>query len=296
MSGVTSAVLFAGSLAALLWPPTHAEFRVRGLVSARRPGALGWSPPRLLILVIPLGLCMIGGWAVASVGGIVGLLVVRSVRRRRAERSDDARTANLLTALSVMIAELEVGAPPSRACAVAAAEVRRRRHGDTTITDAAITDTDLTGTQLAATDLADSGIAQGLATMAARAELGGDVRAQDAADVSVLSWQRIAVAWQTSDRFGLPMVDLLRSLRSDVLSRRQFRDRTRAGLAGPRATATVLAGLPVLGIVLGQAIGAHPITVLMSPGLGGVLFVVGTALAAAGLVWSQRITDKVLRG
>ena len=271
---LVTAPLFATALAVLLWPASRAEFRLGELKRSVSLGLTGGGGRRTwwIGFALPAALFVVLGWSAAVVSAMVGALVLRAVRRRRAERAADAHTADLLTALSVMIAELEVGAPPPRACAVAAEEVRRRRG-------------------------ADAEIARGLAAMAGRAELGGRVWASEpAASSSVMSWERIGVAWQTSDSYGLPMVELMRSLRSDVLSRRQFHDRTRAGMAGPRATATVLAGLPILGIALGQGIGAHPLTVLFSPGLGGILFVVGTGLAAAGLLWSQRITDKVLTG
>ena len=50
----------------------------------------------------------------------------------------------------------------------------------------------------------------------------------------------------------------------------------------------------MLGIALGQATGADPLRVLMGEGLGGILLVVGCGLAAAGVVWAERITGKVL--
>jgi tight adherence protein B len=45
--------------------------------------------------------------------------------------------------------------------------------------------------------------------------------------------------------------------------------------------------------VLGQAIGAAPLSVLLGGGLGGVLLVVGVALVCCGLLWSRRIVGKV---
>ena len=50
-------------------------------------------------------------------------------------------------------------------------------------------------------------------------------------------------------------------------------------MAGARTTAAVLAGLPVLGIGLGQLIGADPSSFLLSGGAGGWLLVIGVALA-----------------
>ena len=77
----------------------------------------------------------------------------------------------------------------------------------------------------------------------------------------------------------------------DVDSRTRFAAEVDARLAGPRATATVLAGLPVLGLLLGQAIGADPMRVLAGTAVGQTLLVVGTGLACAGVLWSARIVS-----
>ena len=88
---------------------------------------------------------------------------------------------------------------------------------------------------------------------------------------------------------------LLGAARGDLLARNRFRDRTEASLAGARATGTVLAGLPVLGVLLGQAMGASPIDVLLGGGVGGILLVLGSGLGCAGLLWTDAITERVCR-
>jgi tight adherence protein B len=65
-------------------------------------------------------------------------------------------------------------------------------------------------------------------------------------------------------------------------------------MTGARTTAAVLAGLPLLGVGLGQLIGADPVTFLLSGGVGGWLLVIGVALACGGLLWSDHITAQVL--
>ena len=60
-------------------------------------------------------------------------------------------------------------------------------------------------------------------------------------------------------------------------------------LAGPRATATVLTALPVLGILLGELVGAGPLQVLRSGVLGQALVVAGVGLAAAGAAWARAV-------
>ena len=66
-------------------------------------------------------------------------------------------------------------------------------------------------------------------------------------------------------------------------------------MAGPRATVQVLAGLPVIGLLLGTAIGARPIDLLFgsAPGVGCVFGAV--VLDALGVAWSRRILRRAAR-
>jgi tight adherence protein B len=66
-------------------------------------------------------------------------------------------------------------------------------------------------------------------------------------------------------------------------------------MAGPRATVHVLAGLPVIGLLLGTAIGARPIDFLFGsvPGVGCVLGAV--VFDALGVAWSRRIARRAAR-
>jgi tight adherence protein B len=70
-------------------------------------------------------------------------------------------------------------------------------------------------------------------------------------------------------------------------------ERVDAALAGPRATALVLAGLPVLGLLMGQLVGARPWLVLTRAAAGQLLLGLGALLTCAGLIWSARLMAKV---
>jgi tight adherence protein B len=89
------------------------------------------------------------------------------------------------------------------------------------------------------------------------------------------------------------LAELLEAARRDLLARIRFGSRVDSALAGARATAAVLAALPILGIGLGQLMGATPVRVLLGGGAGAALLVVGTGLACAGLLWSDAITRRV---
>jgi tight adherence protein B len=107
-------------------------------------------------------------------------------------------------------------------------------------------------------------------------------------------WERLAVYWQLAQTHGLAIAALMQTAQRDIVERERFSARVDAGLAGARTTAAVLAGLPVMGVVLGQLLGADPVGFLLSGGAGGWLLVVGVALACVGLAWSDRITTRVL--
>ncbi len=209
-------------------------------------------------LVLPLTTVL----AVAVMGTTAGL---RYRRRRRIRRANDEGLA-LEAALDVLVGELRVGSHPVRAFRVAA-------------------------------DESDGTVAVSLRGVSARAGLGADVTAglRNVARSSALSahWSRLAVCWQLASDHGLAIATLMRAAQRDIAERQRFSARVAAGMAGSRATAVILAGLPVLGVLLGQLIGARPVSFLLGGHAGGWLLVVGSMLACAGLVWSDRITDRL---
>ena len=200
----------------------------------------------------------------------LGLLVATLLARRRDGLRRRARTeeaAAMQDALDVLVGELRVGAHPVAAIGVAAKE----SHGP---------------------------IARSLNSVAARALLGADVaaglRAEGQRSMSPGHWERLAVCWQLAQTHGLAIATLMQAAQRDIVERERFHGRVEAGMAGARATAAILAGLPVLGVLLGHAIGADPLSFLLSEGPGGWLLVVGCALICCGLLWSDRITSRVL--
>lgn len=261
----TAAVLLALAGATVLWPrpPSHRRLH---LIAGAPAAARRRLDPWWLVWAVPAAALLLFGAAPGAAAAMVAALI--DGRRRRTRRDVEAlRDAEaLISALAVMGAELSVGAPVARACRAAADELAAAGTGGP--------------------------VGPELARMAARAELGGDPGAASAAGPGPV--RRLAQAWSTSLEFGLPMGEILAALRADLVARQDFAARTRAGLAGPRATAAVLAGLPLLGLVLGQAMGASPVRVLLQTGIGGALLVTGTALSVVGVLWAGRITDRAV--
>ncbi|ETB07945.1 membrane protein [Mycobacterium avium subsp. paratuberculosis 08-8281] len=107
-------------------------------------------------------------------------------------------------------------------------------------------------------------------------------------------WQRLALCWRLAGDHGLGIATLMRAAQRDIAERQRFSARVSSSLAGARATAAILAALPVLGVLLGQLIGARPLDFLLGGQVGGWLLLVGATLACAGLLWADRIVDRVM--
>ena len=204
-------------------------------------------------------------------GALAGTLTALVVRRRQAGRraARDLATAaeQLAAAVARITDELRAGSHPAMALA----------------------GTDADG-PLARSVLAPAAVAARLGDGVAPAlRRGGASLPGISADI-----ERIATAWALAERHGIPLADLLGRAHEDIRWRVRFAATVRAQLAGPRATAAVLTALPLLGIGLGQLIGADPIGVLRGGLLGQVLLVVGVALMTAGSAWSERILDSAV--
>lgn len=135
--------------------------------------------------------------------------------------------------------------------------------------------------------------------VAAAARLDGDVARALATDrttptATARVFRQLSQAWILVQRHGLPLADVLDAVRGDLDARGRFARQTLARMAGPRASATILALLPALGLALGQAMGAHPLRVLTATPTGQLLLLIGVALTCAGVTWSARLTHQVV--
>jgi len=72
----------------------------------------------------------------------------------------------------------------------------------------------------------------------------------------------------------------------------QHQQEVAAHLAAPRATARLLAGLPVFGWLLGLAMGARPLSFLLSTPPGWCVAVVGVVLELLGLRWTSALARR----
>lgn len=96
--------------------------------------------------------------------------------------------------------------------------------------------------------------------------------------------------WRVAERAGGSLAGPVSRLAASLGEEEQLRREVAAQLAGARATAVLLALLPLLGIAMGTALGASPHQVLLQTPVGRVCLVVGVGLDVAGYRWIAHLT------
>lgn len=256
---ILAALLIGTAVGALVRPTTAG---VRRLAPARPVPRRSDRRRRTVATILPAMGLAVG--AVAGMRALVSLFAVGAIAWLvTVLRSQQQRRASAAACRARVI----------EACGVLAADLRAGR----TVQDA------LDG---AATVCPELGPA------VATARLGGDVGAvldEAAAAPGAGGLRTLGAAWRVSEQSGAAFAAVVErlshSLRADESTRRQVS----AGLGGTRATARLLAGLPLLGTLLGYAIGADPLAFLTGSPIGWVCLIAGITLGGLGLLWVERL-------
>jgi tight adherence protein B len=106
----------------------------------------------------------------------------------------------------------------------------------------------------------------------------------------------LAVACELASRSGAPLGRSLAGVQADLAADQRTSRAVRTALAGPRSSALLLSGLPLIGLAMGSAMGAAPHRVLAHTAAGRLALVVGVALDLAGLAWTLALSRRALTG
>ncbi|MET9759594.1 type II secretion system F family protein [Streptomyces sp. NPDC006372] len=232
------------------WWTTDGLRRVRGRLRAE-----WWAPVAGLVLAV------LGASVLPAVLGAAGLPLVRRARLAGLARRTRERRADAVIAL----------------CGALAGEVRAGRQP---------------GEALLRATRDCGGLADAQATVLAAARFGGDVPgalATAARQPGAEGLRGLAACWRVAVDQGAGLAAGLDRLTTALRAERDQRSDLRAQLAGARTTAVMLAGLPALGLLIGTALGADPLHVLLHTTAGLGCLVAGGALEGLGLWWVLRI-------
>lgn len=268
MTGATWLAAGLAGLAAATAIRSSPQALLKRRLGRGRPPPTRNGPSRALIAA-----AVVAGATVATViGGPPGILLAllaaaaavvakRILNARKANQKRRAQQGRVREACGILATELAAGRPPENALQAAA------------------------------------DVLPELAPIAATGRMGGDIptalRAIDGPGTEAL--QQIAAAWAVAEHSGAGLAGVVakvaNGLGADELQRREVA----AQLAAPRATAKLLAGLPVFGLALGAGVGSNPFQVLFGTGYGIACLLVGAALTAAGLLWVERLARRAER-
>ncbi|MGW7384563.1 type II secretion system F family protein [Streptomyces sp. NPDC054794] len=208
-----------------------------------------------------LALALLGASVIPVVAGAAGVPVLRRVRlAREARRARERRGDAVIALCGALAGEVRAGRQPGEALLRAARD--------------------------------SGGLGEAQATVLAAARFGGDVPgalATAARQPGAEGLLGLAACWRVAVDQGAGLAAGLDRLDGALRAERDQRADLRAQLAGARATAVMLAALPALGLLLGTAMGAHPLRVLLHTGAGLGCLVVGGVFEAAGMWWAARI-------
>ncbi len=209
---------------------------------------------------------VVGGLAagpvLAVLAGGAALVAAQTVRVRRRRAQRERELSGLGEALGVLAGELRAGRPPGTALDIAA------------------------------------GVAVGASRAALRAAaragpLGADPAAVLRAEASGAAAPDVllglATCWQVCAGTGTSLARAVTVLSDAVAAQQGQRREIEAELAGPRATSALLSVLPLAGIGLAAALGAHPLHVLLHTPLGVACLFGALVLDALGLWWTALI-------
>jgi tight adherence protein B len=149
------------------------------------------------------------------------------------------------------------------------------------------------------TDVAVAHATQGwpeLEPVAATSRLGGDLPSalhQAARQPGASGLDAMAASWEVSTRSGAPLADVLDRVAAGLRDDEEALAEVTAALGPPRATAKMLAVLPVLGVGLGMSMGADPLAFLLGSPLGLGCLGLGVLLALVGLWWVEQLAAAV---
>ncbi len=250
---MTVLAVVAAGLAAALM--TRAPVRAPGRrIPAWLPVPVAGGLVTLAVLLVP------GSAALVGIGAGVVLAVVVLARRRTQRQAAARVSARVLETCELLAAELSVGQPPGQALGHAADVWPPLRHA-------------------AEAFVLGSDVPAALRSLSSRPGA-GDLRL-------------VAAAWSVAHRTGQGLADAVQRAAESIRADHATRRLVEGELASARATVRLVAGLPVLALLMGSGAGGDPVAFLLGHPLGLACLAGGLVFGFAGLWWIEAIAGDV---
>jgi tight adherence protein B len=267
MSALVAGAVVAAAVLAAGGPIASLPGRLRQPSRPRRRGASWVVGAVAVCLVGVLPLLVSSGGGPSALFDVVGLAVITAlvgwlIRRRRADAAHRRHHDSVVGLCGSLAAELHAGLPAHTALVRACSEWAE------------------------------------FSPVARAVRLGGDIPSalrSLAERPGAEGLRAIAAGWVVAAHSGASLARVLDRLVEGLRDQRAARAEVDAALAPPRATARMLAVLPVFGVALGIAMGADPVSFLTNTDPGRACLLTGLALALAGVAWVERLAATARR-
>lgn len=103
-------------------------------------------------------------------------------------------------------------------------------------------------------------------------------------------------ACRLSRELGAPEAEILDECLVAVTQAEAEESARAVAIAGPAASARMLAALPAAGLLLAMALGADPLAAVLGGGLGSVAVVAGVLAYGAGIAWTRKLMAEARSG
>lgn len=117
----------------------------------------------------------------------------------------------------------------------------------------------------------------------------GSLRAVAEDDPDLWALACLAVCWEVAADTGAGLANVVDELAESLTEQEEQRAEALARTTGPRTTAIVLSGLPLVGAAMSAGLGGSPLTFLFTTPIGLVCLFLGVALNLLGLWWTVRM-------
>ncbi len=108
------------------------------------------------------------------------------------------------------------------------------------------------------------------------------------------AWRGVAAAWSVATVSGAPLAPTLHNFAASLRSLAQTQRDIVVALTAPAATARMVTGLPLVGILFGTLLGFDTLRTLFGTASGWACLAVGGALIVAARAWNRRLIRKAL--